>query len=88
MKTKMLTKPKAFEPFTVQVTFESREEALSMFARLNIAGSVLADRPDDWSDRGIDSGQVCTALMSEGSRNLWRTLGQIVYQQVTGITQA
>lgn len=88
MKAKLISTPKVFEPFTVQVTFESREEALSMFARLNIAGSVLAAAPDDWSDRGIDSGQVCTALMSEGSRNLWRTLGQIVYQQITGITQA
>lgn len=82
MKAKVITKPveKKFEPLTMEVTFETMDECLEMFARLNVSGSWLTSQARYWTCEGVPI-ERCQGVLNIQS-TAWENIGEVVLKHI------
>ena len=75
MKHKVIQKEKEFEPVTIEITFETRDELIEIWKRLNL-GCIYVDRQNtNYYDHKCDNNRTF---------RLWKSLDNILEHRRAG----
>lgn len=82
MKSKVIkfVPEKKFEPLVLEITFETMDECLEMYARLNMSGEKVAVDTHHWNDMTYNLNSVRTALRS--ASRCWENIGERVAKHI------